>query len=88
MSVIDVCNVLTTVWDCVKEHIPEKKQEDVGASIIEALMKADVIEDVKELELAIGVDHALDESIKLILEEYADNTRDDDDDYNGYGDDE
>ena len=82
MSVIDIGNVVTSIWDAVKDHIPEKKQEDVAATILEALKKTDVVEDVNEFDLATGVDQRLDAAIKMVIEEYSETSYDDEDDYN------
>ena len=72
MSVIDISSLVTSLWDAVKEQIPEKRQEDIATAMIEALLRNDVIENVNELDAVIGVDPTLDGAIALILEEQAD----------------
>ena len=66
-----VGNMLVDLWEAVREHIPEKKREDVAAAMIEVLLDHDFIEDIKELEDAIGTDIDLDDAIRLITEEHA-----------------
>lgn len=65
-----VGNMLVDLWETVREHIPEKKREDVAAAMIEVLLDHDFIEDVKELEEAMGTDIDLDAAIVLITEEH------------------
>ena len=69
VGVIDISSLITSLWDSVKEHIPEKKQEDIAACMIEALIRNDVIENVNELDVVIGADPTLDGAIALIIEE-------------------
>jgi hypothetical protein len=70
MSGAVVGNMLVDLWESVREHIPEKKREDVAATMIEVLLNHDFIENVKELEEAMGTDIDLDAAIVLITEEH------------------
>ena len=69
MSNAVVGNMLVDLWETVREHIPEKKREDVAAAMIEVLLNHNFIEDVKDLEEAKGTDIDLDDAIDLISEE-------------------
>ena len=65
-----VGNMLVDLWETVREHIPEKKREDVAAAMIEVLLDHDFIENVEELEEALGTDIDLDAAITTIIEEH------------------
>ena len=83
-SIIDIGDVITSLWDSVKDQIPEKKHEDIATAMIESLMRTGVVEDINDLETAIGVDPTLDCAIKLILEEQREPDYEDETDYNGF----
>lgn len=68
---VDLATLISALWDNIKEFIPEKKKEDVAAGIIESLIKSDLVDEIKMLEEAYGVDPALDEAIAQALEEHA-----------------
>lgn len=68
-NILDIGDVIISLWDSVKDQIPEKKHEDISTAMIESLIRTNVVEDIKDLETAIGVDPTLDCAIKLILEE-------------------
>jgi len=65
-----VGNMIVDLWECVREHIPEKKREDVAAAMIEVLLDHNFVEDVKDLEDAKGTDIDLDDAIDLVVEEH------------------
>ena len=67
---IDTENLVVSIWEVVREHIPEKKREDVATHLLEVLMKYDVVEDVKDLGDATGVDDYLDAAITILVEEH------------------
>lgn len=81
MSNAVVGNMLVDLWETVREHIDKKKREDVAAAMIEVLLNHDFIEEVKELEEALGTDPDLDEAIALVTSEQADPSTDEDVDY-------
>ncbi len=67
---MDTQNLIVSLWESIKDNIPDKKRDDVATHILEVLLRYDVVEDVKDLEDALGADEHLDVAIGILVEEH------------------
>jgi hypothetical protein len=68
-------SLIIEIWDTFREYIPEKNRETAASQYVDFLVSKDV--EAESLEGLLGYDPALDDAIKLILDE---NTELDEDD--------
>ena len=72
--------LIMTVWDLFREYIPEKNREMAANQYVDFLLGHDI--DVDTLGSYTGYDPHLDDAIKSVTEEDAE---DEDDEYNESG---
>ena len=68
-------SLIIEIWDTFREYIPEKNRETAASQYVDFLVSKDV--EAESLEGLLGYDPALDDAIKLVLDE---NTESDEDD--------
>ena len=78
-------NLIMVVWDMFREYIPEKNRDMAANQYVDFLLGHDI--DVETLNAYTGYDNHLDDAIKTAS---ADESEDDEDEYNeeGYDEDE
>lgn len=78
-------NLIMVIWDMFREYIPEKNRDMAANQYVDFLLGHDI--DVETLNAYTGYDNHLDEAIKTAS---ADESEDDEDEYNeeGYDEDE
>lgn len=64
----EMCTFLSEIWEYFKDHVSDKKKEDVALGMIELFQAHDLIDDVKNLEEIYGVDNHLDSAINTLIE--------------------
>jgi hypothetical protein len=78
-------NLIMVIWDMFREYIPEKNRDMAANQYVDFLLGHDI--DVETLNAYTGYDNHLDDAIKTAS---ADESEDDEDEYNeeGYDEDE
>ena len=70
-------SLIIEIWDTFREYIPEKNRETAASQYVDFLVSKDV--ETESLEGLLGYDPALDDAIKLVLDENSDSDEEDED---------
>lgn len=84
-STVDAGNLISSLWEAIKDNIPDRQKQQTALNMINVLINQDIIDDVSSIEEAYGCDSSLDSAIDEVIEEYKDD-EDGDDEFGDYDD--